>query len=72
MEDQNKPGVSAQTRKDKDALDERESDATSDQTVSDIPKPENDSIAEIPSRDSGPSPDGLLDEPGELNDAGPM
>lgn len=70
MEDQNKRDANAD--KDKVALDQRKSDATSNQTVSDIQEPASDSVAEVPSHDSGPSPDGSLDEPGELKDSGPM
>ena len=51
-------------------LDERESEATSDETVSDIDETERDSGADTSKR--VPSPEGRLDEPDELKDAGPM
>jgi hypothetical protein len=53
-------------------LDERKSEATSDETLSDIEETEQDSSLENPRDDVGPSPDGLLDEPDEIKDAGPM
>ena len=53
-------------------LDERKSEATSDETLSDIEETEQDSSLENPRDDIGPSPDGLLDEPDEIKDAGPM
>ena len=53
-------------------LEKPKSDATSKETLSDIEETEKDSSLENPSEDSGPSPDGLLDEPGEIKDAGPM
>jgi hypothetical protein len=53
-------------------LDERKSEATSNETLSDIEETEQDSSLENPRDDVGPSPDGLLDEPGEIKDAGPM
>jgi hypothetical protein len=62
------------TEKDKSekGLDERKSEATSDETLSDIEETEQDSSLENPRDDIGPSPDGLLDEPDEIKDAGPM
>ena len=54
------------------ALEDRASEATSGKTLSDIEELEQDSSLENPSEDPGPSPDGLLDEPGEIKDAGPM
>jgi hypothetical protein len=53
-------------------LDERKSEATSDETLSDIEETEQDSSLENPRDDIGPSPDGLLDEPDEIKDTGPM
>lgn len=53
-------------------LDERKSEATSDETLSDIEETEQDSSLENPRDDISPSPDGLLDEPDEIKDAGPM
>jgi hypothetical protein len=72
MEDLNKRELNAQKDKGREGIDERKSDATSDETLSDIEETENDSSLENPREDPGPSPDGLLDEPGELKDAGPM
>lgn len=53
-------------------LAERKSEATSDETLSDLEETETDSSSTDPGLDPGPSPDGILDEPGELKDAGPM
>ena len=55
-----------------DALEQRKSDATSDETVDDVEKSANDAGSPGSSRDPGPSPDGRLDEADELKDAGPM
>lgn len=57
---------------DKGQLDERQSEATSDDTLSDIEETQKDSSLENPREDPGPSPDGMFDEPGEIKDAGPM
>lgn len=51
---------------------DRLSEATSDKTLSDIEETEQDSSLENAKDDLGPSPDGLLDEPDEIKDAGPM
>lgn len=53
-----------------DALEQRKSDATSDETLSDAEETgqEKTSANGAP----GPSPDGRLDEPNELKDAEPM
>jgi hypothetical protein len=72
MEGQNKREVNSQKDEGKVRLDERKSDATSDETLSDIEETEQDSSLENPKEDLGPSPDGLLDEPDEIKDAGPM
>ena len=53
-------------------LEDRLSEATSNKTLSDIEETEKDSSLENPKDDIGPSPDGLLDEPDEIKDAGPM
>jgi hypothetical protein len=53
------------------AFEQRKSDATSDETVSDVEESEKNSSASD-DRDPGPSPDGRLDESDELKDAGPM
>ena len=55
-----------------EGIDERKSDATSNKTLSDIEENEKDSSLENPREGPGPSPDGLLDEPGEIKDTGPM
>ena len=54
-----------------DALEQRKSDATSDETLSDVEETGNDT-GSSDSSDPGPSPDGRLDEADELKDAGPM
>ncbi|HEY5883645.1 MAG TPA: hypothetical protein VIT88_03115 [Pyrinomonadaceae bacterium] len=54
-----------------DALKQRQSGATSDETVDDVEK-SDDSGSPDSKRDPGPSPDGRLDEPDELKDAAPM
>lgn len=56
----------------KDALEQRKSDATSDETVDDVEKTENDAGSSGSEGVPGPSPDGRLDEADELKDAGPM
>lgn len=53
-------------------LKDRLSEATSDETLSDLEETESESGSTNSERDPGPSPDGLLDEPDELKDAGPM
>ena len=65
-----KPGV-ARPPGAKDRED-RLSEATSDETVSDLEETETDSSSTDTGLDPGPSPDGLLDEPDEIKDAGPM
>jgi hypothetical protein len=65
--------MSDSARREDDAqkkLDERESEATSDETVSDIDDTEKESGSDTSKR--VPSPEGRLDEPDELKDAGPM
>lgn len=53
-----------------DALEQRKSDATSDETLSDAEETGQDKSSSDGA--PGPSPDGRLDEPDELKDAGPM
>ena len=72
MGDLNKREVKAEKDDGKERLDERKSEATSRETLSDIEETEGDSVSDTPSHDPGPSPDGLLDEPDEIKDAGPM
>ena len=55
-----------------DALEQRKSDATSDETVTDIEESEKGTTSSGSQPDPGPSPDGRLDEADELKDAGPM
>jgi hypothetical protein len=56
----------------KQELKERKSEATSDETVSDLEETETDSSSTDTGLDPGPSPDGLLDERDEVKDGGPM
>lgn len=53
-------------------LEERKSDATSDDRLSDLEEAETDSSSNDADLDPGPSPDGMPDEPDEIKDAGPM
>lgn len=62
------PGVTAGPKDPEDRL----SEATSDKTVSDLEETETDSSSTDTGLDPGPSPDGMLDEPDEIKDAGPM
>jgi hypothetical protein len=48
------------------------SDATSKETLSDVQESETESGSTADKHDSGPSPDGALDESAEIKDAGPM
>ena len=49
-----------------------DSEATSKETVSDLQENETDVGSSSSKPDSGPSPDGALDESDETKDAGPM
>ena len=71
MEDQKQRGLNLQKEETKVRLDERKSEATSDQTLSDLEETEDSSSTDT-GLDPGPSPDGALDEPDEVKDAGPM
>jgi hypothetical protein len=53
-------------------LAERKSEATSDETLSDVEENEKSTSSSDTNSDGGPSPDGSLDETDELKDAGPM
>lgn len=53
-------------------LAERKSEATSDETVSDLEETEKESNSTGTGLEPGPSPDGMLDEPDETKDAGPI
>ena len=60
-----------------DEIEERQSEATSDETVSDISdveSPGNEGVRPESGRDSdaAPSPDGSIDQPDELKRADPM
>ena len=54
-----------------DQIADRKSEATSDETLSDVEETENDASTDS-AGDPGLSPDGRLDEADELKDAGPM
>jgi hypothetical protein len=71
MENQNKRQLTSQKDEGKVRLDERKSEATSDETLSDLEETEDSSSTDT-DLDPGPSPDGALDEPDEIKDAGPM
>jgi hypothetical protein len=58
--------------KSREELEQRKSEATSDETLSDLEEGESDSSSTETNRDPGPSPDGALDESNEIKDAGPM
>jgi hypothetical protein len=72
MEDSKGRKDAAQEDKDKELLGERKSEATSDETLSDLEQTEKVTDPSSSKSDPGPSPDGLLDEPDEIKDAGPM
>ena len=59
-------------RRDEEALRERHSEATSDETLSDVEESEEVTSGDSIQGEPGPSPDGRLDETDELKDAGPM
>ena len=60
------------SKRDEDQVADRKSEATSDETLSDVEETENDASTTNSGSDPGPSPDGRLDEADELKDAGPM
>jgi len=60
------------SQEDENTLTERKSEATSDETLSDLEETETDSSSTDTGLDPGPLPDGMLDEPDEIKDAGPM
>lgn len=72
MENRSNREVNTQKDESEELLNERQSEATSDETLSDIEETQKDSSLENPREDPGPSPDGILDEPSEIKDAGPM
>jgi len=53
---------------DKERLDERQSEATSDETLNDLEEAETDVSSTDTDLDPGPSPDGMLNEPDEIKD----
>jgi hypothetical protein len=55
-----------------DTIKKREEEATSKETLEDIEESEVTPEKRGSGPKDGPSPDGRLDEPEELNDAGPM
>ncbi len=71
MEDLNKRELNAQRDDSEELLNERKSEATSDETLSDLQETEKDSGSDTPRHDPGLSPDGALDESDEIKDAGP-
>jgi len=73
MGDLNKRELNARKDDSETLLDERKSEATSDKTLSDLEETEtNSSSTDAGGFDPGPSPDGALDEPDEIKDAGPI
>lgn len=72
MENPKSGEESAQKDARDELLDERKSDATSDETVSDLRQSEKDSSSVSSRRGEGPSPDGAVDESDELKDADPI
>ncbi len=54
-----------------DALEQRKSEATSDETLKDLDEREK-NTSSSDTRDPGPSPDGRFDESDELKDADPI
>ncbi|HEV7681875.1 MAG TPA: hypothetical protein VGO68_07120 [Pyrinomonadaceae bacterium] len=51
---------------------DRDSDATSSETLDDLEEREQVADSDSPADDELPSPDGALDERDEIEDAGPM
>jgi hypothetical protein len=72
MEDAKRREAGGQKDSEKQKLEDRKAEATSDETLSDVEDTESDSSSTDTGLDPGPSPDGLLDEPDEIKDAGPM
>ena len=72
MEDLSKRELNAQKDEGKELLAERKSEATSDETLSDLQETEKDSNSTETGLDPGPSPDGMFDEQDEIKDAGPI
>ena len=55
-----------------ESLNKRKDDATSDETLSDLEEVEEVSGSTGKDLDPGPSPDGALDQPGEIKKADPV
>ena len=72
MGDSNKRELNEQKDESEELLKERKSEATSDKTLSDLEETETNSSSTDTGIDPGPSPDGMLDEPDEIKDAGPI
>lgn len=64
--------VTAQKDESKELLGERKAEATSKETLSDLEETEKGLASPLDESSPGPSPDGQLDETGEIKDAGPM
>ena len=60
------------TQREEKKLDERKSEATNAETLKEIEESETSPSSRGRGRDPGPSPDGAIDEPDEVKDAGPM
>ena len=72
MGDSNKTELNARKDDSEALLGERKSEATSDKTLSDLEETETDSSSIDTGLNPGPSPDGMLDQPDEIKDAGPI
>jgi hypothetical protein len=60
------------SKREEAALNGRKSEATSDETLSEIEDTEKDSASQNVAERPAPSPDGPVDEPMKPDDAGPM
>jgi hypothetical protein len=72
MSDSAKSKTRVQKEDEKQKIDERKSEATSDETLSELEESEEVTSGDSIQGEPGPSPDGVLDEQDELKDAGPM
>jgi len=72
MENPKSGEANAQRKASEDLLDERKSEATSNERLSDLQQGEKNSTSVSRKQDPGPSPDGTSDENDEAKDAGPM
>ena len=64
--------VDTQQSDDKHEVPERDSDATSRETLKDLEENQENIASNRPAPEPGPSPDGDLDEPGDTKDADPI